>query len=226
MTGIFELPLPDLVAMARGHLSRGFTPDECARFAIDPCPLTSSGSPHPPSPSGPSPHAFDAAESACPIARRDDHHRPGPALGRDGFLAELKDFEDQTGIHVAIVDPVSGSIDRLPDGTRPDIALVGITRGACRLARDGRLVNLSTYLDQTSLRKQLGDRTVEAATVDGGVHWLPLTAQPSGLVWYRKSVFTSGGSRCRRPGTSYRAHPADDRRRSGAVVHSDPLGPP
>ena len=43
LTGIFQLPLPDLVALARGHLSRGFTPDECARFTIDPCPNGASG---------------------------------------------------------------------------------------------------------------------------------------------------------------------------------------
>ena len=88
------------------------------------------------------------------------------------------------------------------------------------MAGDGRLVDLSTYLDQAELREQLGDRTVESAVVGEGVYWLPLTAQPKGIVWYRKRRVRLG----RLPGAhdlerAHRPDTADDRRRPDAVVH-------
>ena len=194
LTGIFQLPLPDLVALARGNLSRGFTPDECTRFTIDPCPNGASGLASPaatgeaPLPtSEPPPDEGEPSLSGTTVTVLDAGWRA------EGFHAELKDFEDQTGIHIDLVNRSRGELDALPDGTRPDITMTGWAGELAEMAGDGRLVDLSTYLDQAELREQLGDRTVESAVVGEGVYWLPLTAQPKGIVWYRKSAFASAG---------------------------------
>jgi DNA-binding SARP family transcriptional activator/ABC-type glycerol-3-phosphate transport system substrate-binding protein/serine/threonine protein kinase len=193
LAGIFQLPLPDLVATARGHLSRGFTPDECARFTIDPCPDGTSGlaspaatgeAPIPTSSTSPTQRAPSLAGTTITV--RDGWRAAG-------FLAELDDFEHQTGIHVLDVDARNDDIGQLPDGTRPDITVSGLPGQLTELANGGRLVNLATYVDQPMLRAQLGDRTVDSGMVGDGLYWVPLTAQPKDMVWYRTSAFTAAG---------------------------------
>jgi DNA-binding SARP family transcriptional activator/ABC-type glycerol-3-phosphate transport system substrate-binding protein len=192
LAGIFQVPLPDLVALARGHLSRGLTPDECARFTIEPCPSGAGALAAPAAageaaiPASPAPPARGAPSLAGTTVTILD---PGwPDLG-----VELTDFEHQTGIHVKRVNHNGHESGTLPDGTRPDIVIAGWPGQLAEMADDGRLVNLATYLDQTALREQLGDRTVESATMRDGLYWLPLTAQLLGIVWYRTSAFTSAG---------------------------------
>jgi DNA-binding SARP family transcriptional activator len=71
-TGIFRLPLAQLVDLASSHLARSFTPDECTRYAIEPCPDRTGDSAWPavpPNLSGPSCRHRPSVSSPVPASR-------------------------------------------------------------------------------------------------------------------------------------------------------------
>ena len=61
------------------------------------------------------------------------------------------------------------------------------------MAATGRLVDLSTYLDVSKVRRQVGDPVVSRATSSAGFSWLPVAVGMTGLVWYRRSAFDAAG---------------------------------
>jgi DNA-binding SARP family transcriptional activator len=198
--GIFRIPLEDLVGIARDHVRRGFTTDECSRFSIDPCPPATRGLASPAS-SGPAPiptstRSTGAAAAAGGLAGTtvtvlnayvwDDQ----PALE-----AELAAFEQATGIDVRYLRPEGGEpdVDREIGGHRPDITLWPAPGGLNELAEQGRLVDLSTYLDEAAVRDHVGNVLASPADARAGFHWLPVYLDLKGLVWYPRREFEETG---------------------------------
>jgi DNA-binding SARP family transcriptional activator/ABC-type glycerol-3-phosphate transport system substrate-binding protein len=199
-TGFYQLALGDVVELARVNLSRGFTPDECVRYGLDPCPSTGGLA----SPAATGPAAVPS--SPPPVSER---RRSNPLAGTtvtvldggslSGLDAEFDEFEKETGIDVVFAKQGS-RFNRyaLPDGRRPDVAVAWNPGAVNELGRAGRLIDLGAYLDRSALRDTIGDRLVNAASVDSGVFWLPLYLNLKGVVWYRADEFEAAGYRAPR----------------------------
>jgi ABC-type glycerol-3-phosphate transport system substrate-binding protein len=185
-TGIFTVPLAETVDLARAHLTRGFTADECATYSIDPCPSRGLASPVA---TGSAP----VPESVAPAAAASgDKPLAGTTVtvldslqGQGGLAAEFEAFEQQTGIRVEhIRHSFDYSIDTLNNGGRPDVTLWSAPGGLRELAEEGRLVDLATYLDEATVRRRVGDAFIDMAATGSGFSWIPLYVDLKGLVWY------------------------------------------
>ena len=203
-TGVFALPLVDLVGLARSHLTGGFTPDECATYKIRPCPSATWGLPTPAS-TGPAalpaePPPLQAASSERPLAGTTITildplwSQPSTQGSVDAETVELQRFSAETsiGVDVARVG-VPLTLTALPNGARPDVLIWPYPGTLNDLASQGRLIDLSTYLDRSALRKQVGDYFVDQATTGSSLSWVPISFSRKGLVWYPKRQFEQAG---------------------------------
>jgi alpha-glucoside transport system substrate-binding protein len=194
-TGIYSLPLAQLVDLARDHLTRGFTAEECTRYDIEPCPDRTS-------------------ESAWP-AIPDDPVRPVPPSPGDpplagttitlvgccdpntGFGAELARFEEQTGIEVAYTFNGSAAEAQIAGavaaGDPPDVAIFPQPGAVVDLAGKGELVDLGTFLDPAKARRAVGDYLVDVASQGPGWFAVPVELNLKGLVWYPAPEFEQAG---------------------------------
>jgi hypothetical protein len=211
-TGIFRLPLPQLVDLARSHLTRSFTADEwrsftaeaCARYAIEPCAARTRGSAWPAIPE-------DPVRPALPA--QDDRPLAGTRITvvgieppDEGLGAEFDRFKEHTGIDVAYTanpdtseTQIAAAVAR---GDPPDLG-VWAQPGAVRdYARDGELIDLSSYLDPAEVRRQVGDYLVDAASVRSGYFGVPAALSAKGLSGTRCPSSRTPGTRSPRPGTN------------------------
>ena len=187
-TGIFRIPIPELVTLAREHLgSRRLGPEECSRFAIEHCPD-----------GGAWPSVPDAA-SASPVVRDADRPLAGTAVAvvapadDEPLLKDFERFEAQTGIDVQIrpQDPLDTLVSSA-SGDPTDLALWPKT-GLDAAAEADELIDLSVYLDPASVRQEVGDFFVQAGSVGSRLVGVPTMLHTKGLVWYPMPEFADAG---------------------------------
>jgi DNA-binding SARP family transcriptional activator/ABC-type glycerol-3-phosphate transport system substrate-binding protein len=184
-TGIFRLPMAQLVDAARDHLTRTFTTEECTQYAIEPCPARTADSGWPAIPDEP---------ARPPLPAQDGRPLAGTRITffgccdlNLGFGDELARFEERTGIDVV---PAEGVTTAASD----DFDVSKIARsGLIDYARQGELIDLSSFLDPATARQQVGDYLVGAATVDSGYFGVPIGFDLKGLVWYPVPEFEEAG---------------------------------
>ena len=90
---------------------------------------------------------------------------------------------------------------RLDAGTIPDLAIVAQPRTTASLARQGRLVEMTSMVDMETLRARAGDELVHVATFGadgawpaaGGLYGAPVAIEASSLVWYPAAAFREAG---------------------------------
>ena len=198
-TGIYRLPIADLASLARDNLDRGFIDDECSRLAVGAC----EGATGLASPSTTGPAAVPAEPIDRPPLPKTQPPLAGSRLtilgGIDPALGlghELEQFEDRTGIAVSYQFTEESIGVRLAAanaaGDTPDILITGPGEiGA--LAREGDLIDLSTYVDPSIARAELGDPLVDLATIDSGYYGVPAAVDVKGLVWYPVTEFAQAG---------------------------------
>ncbi|HYZ97914.1 MAG TPA: extracellular solute-binding protein [Acidimicrobiales bacterium] len=193
-TGIFRLPLAQLVDLGRSDLTRSFTADECTRYAIASC-ATGSGWP-----------AVPAEPVRPPLPPQSDQPLAGTTITligsnslEEGLGAEFARFEERTGIEVAYeLNPVSedqleAAVQR---GDAPDLAMVAHPGEVVQLAQQrgaGGFIDLSTYLDPAEARRQVGDYLVDSVSVGSSYFAVPLLLNVKGLVWYPVAEFEQAG---------------------------------
>jgi DNA-binding SARP family transcriptional activator/ABC-type glycerol-3-phosphate transport system substrate-binding protein/tRNA A-37 threonylcarbamoyl transferase component Bud32 len=191
-TGIFRLPLAQLVDLARSHLSRIFTPDECARYGIEPCVVGTGVSDWPAIPDEPVrpvlPSQGDRPLAGTTITLL------GCCDLNTGLGEELTRFEEQTGIEVAYSFNRDAIESRYLDaGDPPDLAFFPQPGAALDLASKGELVDLSTFLDPAEARRQVGDYLVDVASQGAGWFAVPVELNLKGLIWYPVPEFEQAG---------------------------------
>jgi DNA-binding SARP family transcriptional activator len=115
----------------------------------------------------------------------------------EGIQLSFADFESDTGI---AVDVVPLAIDDGSEGRLDaDVILTPRSGYVLDLARRGRVVDLGSFVETTSLRGSIGDTLVDqwAADLDGGAgaqrYGVPFLASVGGLVWYRPDAFDAAG---------------------------------
>jgi ABC-type glycerol-3-phosphate transport system substrate-binding protein len=197
--GVFQMPLADLVGLARASLSRTLTDEECASYAIEPCPVAGAGLP---SPAVAGPRAVPAEPPALASPTTD---KPlagtkvtitGLQSTESGALEEIARFENATGIRVDYTYNYDGEQaiqQAVESGVPPDVALLaqpGIIRD---LAEGRQLVDLSTYLDDAGARKAFGDYLIDSVSQGPGWFAVPTKLDLKGLVWYPVRGFQQAG---------------------------------
>jgi alpha-glucoside transport system substrate-binding protein len=114
----------------------------------------------------------------------------------ESFLAMVAPWEERTG---ATID-YEGTRDlnavlttRVQGGNPPDIAGLPGPGQLQEYARDGELVDLSTFMDMNALRDAYDESWVELATYNGGVYGIFTKAAVKSMIWYSPSAFEEAG---------------------------------
>jgi serine/threonine protein kinase/DNA-binding SARP family transcriptional activator/ABC-type glycerol-3-phosphate transport system substrate-binding protein len=197
-TGIYRLPLNDLVDLARRDLARTFTTDECSEYDVGPCP------PAPGDLADPL-HSRTRAIPAEPAAPPPQPAAVTPLAGTritlmgigypdNGLRDEIVRFEERTGIDVRLPQVGENDIlEAMESGDPPELAASPAPGFIRDLARRGELVDLSTYLDPADGRRAFGGYLTEATSLRSRWYAVPLNLNLKGLIWYPAAEFEAAG---------------------------------
>lgn len=112
---------------------------------------------------------------------------------QDSFMAMVKPFEDQTGVQVQYEgtrDLNAVLTSRVQGGNPPDLAGLPGPGQMADFARSGKLVDLSSVLDQPAMKQQYADSWLQLGQVDGKQVGIFIKASLKGLVWYDPAQFS------------------------------------
>jgi alpha-glucoside transport system substrate-binding protein len=166
-----------------------------------------AGSPSPAAKPGASPSPA-AAASPSPAARAPlQLQRIGgrvSVLGtwsgseQDSFMAMIQPFMDQTGVTVdyeGTRDLNAVLTTRVQGNNPPDLAGLPGPGPMADFARQGKLVDLSSIVDQQALRDEYANTWIQLGTVDNKLVSIFIKASVKGSIWYDPKTlqrFTSG----------------------------------
>jgi DNA-binding SARP family transcriptional activator/ABC-type glycerol-3-phosphate transport system substrate-binding protein len=191
--GFFDLPLPDLANLGLAHIMGSMAPRMCERFFGTPaCPAL------------PAEFASDITSEPMSNGASITHALDGTSVsifdGSDdrGFAAEMATIEEQTGIDIRF--DFLNDVDKLTSDPH-DIAFVQPGLFA-DFARQGRLMDLGSYLDRERLMKDYRPYLLALGTVAPDGTWpsdigtsygVPTALQLKSLVWYPVPEFRQAG---------------------------------
>jgi serine/threonine protein kinase/ABC-type glycerol-3-phosphate transport system substrate-binding protein len=202
--GVFDLPVSDLANLGLAHVNRSQRSDVCSRFfGTGSCPAL--------------PSRFSADLESEPLnGARPDAQRPLAGttvtlnLSSGGYeLAEiralLEGFTETTGIDVQLVgnpDQESWLEEVVAAGDPPDVVEFPQPGAVAALAREGRLMDLGSYLDAGRLRRDQSPYLVSLGSVGSDGSWPSNSGSVYGvfdqlfvnsLIWYPVPEFRSAG---------------------------------
>jgi alpha-glucoside transport system substrate-binding protein len=108
------------------------------------------------------------------------------------FMAMVKPFEDQTGIHVAYEGTRDASAvltTRLSAGNPPDVAGLPGPGQMIDWAKKGQLKPIDSTLDMGQLQSQYSQDWIKLGAVNGKQYGVFIKAALKGLVWYDPKVW-------------------------------------
>jgi DNA-binding SARP family transcriptional activator/ABC-type glycerol-3-phosphate transport system substrate-binding protein len=202
--GIFQLDLPDLIALARQHVDRGLTSAECdTYFDLEVCPSLPAIFP-----------ATLTAEAVESVAADPDRPLAGSRVvimgsqvnePADAIRAETDRFSELTGIEVEYEG--SGEFEdrldwMLDKGSPPDLAILPQPGRVASLAREGSILDLGAFLDVNTLRDLQSPGLIALGTVssdgtspsrEGDLYGVAITVGTKSLVWYPVPQFHDAG---------------------------------
>ena len=192
--GVFDLPLGRLVELARAHVTRSLTPQECEQyFGTATCPSL--------------PRRFPPGLAAAPIHPLEPPTPDQPLAGTevtlytpDGdpltFRHEFEQFTASTGIKVRLAGVIPGyrdMLEQIAGENPPDLAMFGAPGQLAGLAREGQSMDLSTYLDVDRLEADQSPYLVSLGTIrddgswpssDGRMFGAFVSLNPKSMIWY------------------------------------------
>lgn len=113
----------------------------------------------------------------------------------ENFEGNLTDFAERTGIEIQYESPTNYESDliRAVDGDEaPDIAQIAQPGRMREFQADGKLVNLSDFLDLAAFEESFGS-WVDLVSVDGDVYGVPYQAAFKSIIWYPNAAFEEAG---------------------------------
>jgi DNA-binding SARP family transcriptional activator/ABC-type glycerol-3-phosphate transport system substrate-binding protein len=196
--GVFDLPLAHLAELARAHVTRSLTPQECERFlGAASCPPLARSFEHV---QAEPIRAVERSIPGQPLAGTEvtvytpfDETGPYP----DDFRNELRAFTAATGIRVRTIN-ASGDFefwvrDRVAAGDRPELTFFPQPRTVYEFAQQGELVDVGTYLDAEQLTRDQSPFLASLGTVapdgswpsaDGSLYGVFVDLNLKSLIWY------------------------------------------
>ncbi len=113
----------------------------------------------------------------------------------ENFEGNLTDFAERTGIEIQYESTTNYESDliRAVDGDEaPDVAQIAQPGRMREFQADGKLVNLSEFLDLTAFEESFGS-WVDLVSVDGDVYGVPYQAAFKSIIWYPNAAFEEAG---------------------------------
>jgi len=113
----------------------------------------------------------------------------------ENFEGNFADFAERTGIDIQYESPTNYESDliRAVDGEEPpDIAQIAQPGRMREFQADGKLVNLSEFLDAEAFNESFGS-WVDLVSVDGDIYGIPYQAAFKSIVWYPNAAFEDAG---------------------------------
>jgi alpha-glucoside transport system substrate-binding protein len=113
----------------------------------------------------------------------------------ENFAANLTAFAERTGIDLqyeGVTDYESYLIRQVDADQAPDIAQIAQPGRLREFQADGKLVNLSEFLDLATFEENFGS-WVDLVSVDGDVYGIPYQAAFKSIVWYPNAAFEEAG---------------------------------
>jgi serine/threonine protein kinase/ABC-type glycerol-3-phosphate transport system substrate-binding protein len=202
--GVYDLPLPELLELARPH-ARSMAREECEQyFGEGDCP--------------PLPATFPPNLRSEPIRAEEPRTAGQPLAGTEvtiwlvydptwqaDFEDDLERFAARTGIVVELIgqehleDQIEQSIEA---GDPPDLALFPQPGGVVSYAREGLLMDLGAYLDVARLRSDQSPYLISLGTVapdgswpsdEGGTYGAFVDLSIKSLIWYPVAELRAAG---------------------------------
>jgi alpha-glucoside transport system substrate-binding protein len=103
------------------------------------------------------------------------------------FMAAVKPFQDQTGVNVQYTgtrDLNAVLATRVQAGNPPDLAGLPGPGVMIQYAKNGKLVDLSTVFDMTTLKDQISNQWIQLGTINNKLVGVFMDASIKGLIWY------------------------------------------
>jgi alpha-glucoside transport system substrate-binding protein len=157
-----------------------------------------------PAPTKPAPTTAPTPTTA-PVAQPTAPTKLGGAVGvlatwggdeQESFLAMVKPFEEQTGVTIQYEgtrDLNAVLTTRVQGGNPPDAAGLPGPGQMAEFARAGKLIDLSTVLDQTAMRAQYSEDWLKLGQADGKQVGIFIKSAVKGSIWYNAKVFAQEG---------------------------------
>jgi DNA-binding SARP family transcriptional activator/ABC-type glycerol-3-phosphate transport system substrate-binding protein len=200
--GIFVLDLPDLTAHIQDRIDRQLTDPECAAYlATTSCPQVAS------------PFLADIEwQDPTPVSQAGSSvldgtkvRMAGTGYEQVGLAGALRTLKERTGVTVTFDREGiggEGQLDALIEAGEVDIALIPQPSHVANLARSGKLMDLSAYLDVDDLKRDFSRHLIALGSVaddgtwpsgDGTVYAIPHLFSLKSMVWYPRQAFETAG---------------------------------
>jgi alpha-glucoside transport system substrate-binding protein len=112
----------------------------------------------------------------------------------DLFRQSMVPFEERSGIHITFITGDEDFVVEKVEGENPpDIVIFPQPGRLFELAKQGRIVDIKTFLDEDYLQQQYPRTFLELATLDGKMLGVWYSAGLKSLVWYPKQAFEAKG---------------------------------
>ncbi len=112
------------------------------------------------------------------------------------FKNMVKPFEERTGIkveHEGTRDIEAVLTTRVKAGNPPDIAGLPGPGQMAQFAKEGKLVDLSTFLDMEQMKKDYAQSWIDLGTVNGKLVGIFIKAAIKGPIWYNPKALKAEG---------------------------------
>lgn len=114
----------------------------------------------------------------------------------DNFREVVYPFSEKTGIGMAFEgtrDLAAVLTTRVQAGNPPDLAILPNPGQMVELAKQGKLVDISTFMDMATLKKDYAQSWLDLASYDGKLYGIFYKAADKSLVWYNPKAFAAKG---------------------------------
>jgi len=116
--------------------------------------------------------------------------------GLDNFRAMVYPFTEKTGIGMAFEgtrDLPAVLTTRVEAGNPPDLAILPNPGQMVELAKAGKLVDISTFMDMDQLKKDYAQSWLDLGSYEGTLYGIFMKAASKSLVWYNPKAFAAKG---------------------------------
>ncbi|MFW6148712.1 MAG: ABC transporter substrate-binding protein, partial [Atribacterota bacterium] len=114
----------------------------------------------------------------------------------EAFEKMVAPFEEETGITVDFTgtrDLPAILTTRVEAGNPPDISAMPNPGQMTEFAQEGRLVDLSSFMDMEDLQAEYSDTWLDLGSYNGKLHAIFISADLKSLVWYNPKAFAAAG---------------------------------
>jgi len=110
------------------------------------------------------------------------------------FNQSMAPFEERSGIDIVLISGSEAYFNKiLETGNVPDIVIFPQPGRLIELAKQGKVIDLRTFLDEDYLRQQYPETLLKLATLDDKMIGAWYSAGLKSLVWYPKQAFEAKG---------------------------------